>query len=254
MSTGAATASFAAYGCDPVTVSGESALLAELSRLWAPFLSPGAGAEPPVPVPDLATAAAEVNRALVARTPYPAVHAGVVATGSGAVVVPAVSGAGKSTMTAALCLAGALYLSDEALVLDDADPRAPVALAYPKPVALSPWSAAALGLGSTAAPTGDLLADGSRELLFAPAVLGEVSGPVPVAHLLLPERVTGAPSLQPLRRMEGLAALVRLSFNHYVDPRRFLLVAAAAVTGAQVWRVQVGDPAATARVVLDTLG
>lgn len=251
---GSASASFAAYGGSPVTVTGTADVVDELVRLWAPFATDAPGPGAPVPVPDLATAAAEVNRTLVARTPYPAVHAGVVATGSGALAFPAVSGAGKSTLTAALCLQGARYLSDEALVLDDAGTGAPLALPYPKPVALSPWSAAALGLPTGGAAVGDRLEDGGRELLFGPERLGGVSPAVAVAHVLLPDRTGGAPSLEPVRRMEGLAALVRLSFNHYVDPRRFLLAAAGTVTGAQVWRLRVGDPVATAALVLDALG
>ena len=249
-----ASASFAAYGGRPVAVTGDAGMVADLTRLWASFVSPAPGSDDPLPVPDLATGSAEVNRTLVARAPYPAVHAGVVAVDAGAIALPAVSGAGKSTMTAALCLAGARYLSDEALVLDDSGDGPPQALPYPKPVALSPWSASALGLAPGPAHAGDLLEDGTRELMYGPEHFGQVSPAVPVAHVLLPERVDGPPSLEPLRRMEGLAGLLRLSFNHYVDPRRFLLAAGADVTDAQVWRLQVGEPTSTARLVLDTLG
>lgn len=248
------TASFSAFGAAPVSVSGDPDLLSDLVRLWAPFVSDPVGADPSVPVADLAQASAEVNRTLVARAPCPAVHAGVVAVDAGAIAFPAVSGAGKSTLTAALCLEGARYLSDEALVLDDSDAGPPKALPYPKPVALSPWSAAAVGLGSGASWAGDLLEDGSRELLFGPDRFGQVAPAAAVAHLMLPGPARGTPSLEPVHRMQGLAALVRLSFNHYVDPRRFLLAAAGVVTGAQVWRLQVGEPRETARLVLDTLG
>ncbi len=248
------TASFSAYGTLPVSVAGDPDLLSDLVRLWAPFVSDPVGTEPPVPVADLAQASAEVNRTLVARAPFPAVHAGVVAVDAGAIALPAVSGAGKSTLTSALCLQGARYLSDEALVLDDSDDGPPQALPYPKPVALSPWSAAAVGLGSSPSLAGDLIEDGSRELLFGPERFGEVAPAVAVAHLLLPGPVRGTPRLEPVHRIQGLAALVRLSFNHYVDPRRFLLAAAGVVTGAEVWRLQVGEPQETARLVLDTLG
>jgi hypothetical protein len=61
------------------------------------------------------------------------VHAGSVAWGAAAVVFPGASGLGKSTLTAALCLSGFEYLSDELSVID-ADRRR--ALPFPKALRL----------------------------------------------------------------------------------------------------------------------
>src|SRR3954452_6291040 len=47
------------------------------------------------------------------------IHAGVVRHGGHAIVIPGHSGAGKTTLTAALVRAGASYYSDEYAVLDD---------------------------------------------------------------------------------------------------------------------------------------
>lgn len=242
-------------------VEAEPDLGTRLARLWAPFLDRAGDATSTVRVeaPDAAAASAALNRAFVHACPYPAVHAGVVAATGGVLAVPAVSGAGKSTLTAALVRAGAGYLSDESLVLrggTEAGPGgpAPVVLPYPKPVALSPWSAAAVGLPSDGAVTGELMPDGARELLFAAEDLGAVGTAAPLRHLLLPVRDPAGPSLVALPRRDGLAALLALSFNHYRDPRRFLVVAAAAVQGAQVHRLHVGDPRATAELVLERLG
>jgi len=236
-------------------VHGPTTLVAELAALWSRFEAgpPAAPAAVRVRAADRATAAAEINRTLVDHLPHPAVHAGVVALSSGAVAFPVVSGAGKSTLTAALCLAGAAYLSDEALVLDDTG-GSPLVVPYPKPLALSPWSAAAVGLEPADALSGDLTPEGDRELLYAPSALGTTGEAVPLAHLLLLERTDGPPRLEDVHRREGLAALLRLSFNHYRDPRRFLVVAAAAVQGAQVHRLLVGDPRDAAALVLDRLG
>lgn len=48
------------------------------------------------------------------------IHAGAVAVGTGAVLLPATSNAGKTTLTAALLRRGAAYLSDEYALIDDA--------------------------------------------------------------------------------------------------------------------------------------
>jgi hypothetical protein len=249
----------AADGAD-LALTGPPDLLDTLRVLWQPFLATETTTPHEVVdlvATDLATTCAEVNRALVARLPWPAVHSGVVALGDGAVAFPAVSGAGKSTLTTALCLAGAGYLSDEALVLEQAgEPDATVqVLPYPKPVALSPWSAGALGLVGAETAHGDLVTGSQdRELLFTPDALGGTATAAPLAHVLLPVRDGSAPALEPLPRREALAMLLKMSFNHYQDPRRFLVVAAAAVQGAQVHRLHVGEPTATARLVVDRLG
>jgi hypothetical protein len=60
------------------------------------------------------------------------VHAGVVAHGGGALILPGRSLAGKSTLVAALVAHGATYLSDEYAVLDDDGAVHP----YPKPLSL----------------------------------------------------------------------------------------------------------------------
>lgn len=77
-------------------------------------------------------------------------HAGAVRSPAGSsVVLPAVSGGGKSTLTAALVLHGWDYITDEAVgVL--ASPLA--VIGYPKPLALDPTSRAALGLAPEARP------------------------------------------------------------------------------------------------------
>lgn len=55
---------------------------------------------------------------LLTRTPYIPIHAGAVALGDRALLVPGMSRAGKSTLVAALIANGATYLSDEYALLD----------------------------------------------------------------------------------------------------------------------------------------
>jgi hypothetical protein len=240
------------FGSLTIALTGDPATVRTVAELWAPFAVAGStgqagpGDVPRVRADEVAVASAELNRAVVAGCPLPAVHSGVVALGTGAVALPATSGAGKSTLVTALCRAGAGYLSDEALVLTPDGAAQP----YPKPVALSPESLAAVGLE---VPAG-IAAEGEH-LLPAAALGRAAAGPVPVRHLVLAQRDPGTHevALDPLPRREGLAALLTLGFNHHRDPSRFLESAAAAVTGAAVWRLRYGDVRRAATIMTDVL-
>lgn len=61
----------------------------------------------------------EAERAVAERSPFTFVHAGVVAIGDRALVLPGASGSGKTTLVHALLSAGATYYSDEYAVVDD---------------------------------------------------------------------------------------------------------------------------------------
>src|SRR4051794_25117219 len=61
---------------------------------------------------------------------YVAIHAGVVQTDHGAILLPGRSHAGKTTLTASLVDAGAVYFSDEYALLD----RKGMVYAYPRPL------------------------------------------------------------------------------------------------------------------------
>jgi hypothetical protein len=62
------------------------------------------------------------------------IHAGVVAVGDRAIVIPGASFSGKTTLVTALVRAGAVYYSDEFAVLDEAGRVHP----YPKPLSYRP--------------------------------------------------------------------------------------------------------------------
>ena len=85
---------------------------------------PGADARDVVAALELDVAEHAVGRVFV--------HAGVVAQGERALLLPGASFAGKSTLTAALLDAGLTYLSDEYAVLDAAGRVHP----YPRPLTL----------------------------------------------------------------------------------------------------------------------
>ena len=183
----------------------------------------------------VANVIAGLNRAVIDSLDRFAVHSGVVATGDRIIALPAESGNGKTTLTAALLQRGLSYLSDEALIFEDAATVVP----YPKPLALSPWSRETLGLGAA-----------SVETLFTPDDLGsEVGSSGTLTDLVLPEFGSTDSELTPLARSEAVAALIRLSFNHYKNPANAFATATEVASHVNVWRLTYSTPQAGAELV-----
>jgi hypothetical protein len=187
-----------------------------------------------------------INLLALREGPHLALHAAVVARDGAALVLPGPSGLGKSTLTGALLARGWTYVSDEALVLpwEGGD-----AVAYPRTLALSRWSADRLGVQGTA------LAD---EVLVTPQDLGGgAAAPddrFPVAGIALMER-SGPSAERPV--VAGVAAdvvlreLLARCFNHYRDPARALSRLADLVATARTGRFVAGSPERTAHAVDD---
>ena len=242
----------------------EPALAAELRRLLAPFVlnrpprgelrvgrAPAGTAVPAGPIPvqvALQTVLTEVNTAALAAAGYLAVHAGVVARGQAAVAFPAPSGTGKSSLTAACLRAGLDYVSDEALCLEWAGGGV---VGYPRPLALSPWSAREVGIAVPAD-----IADGTGEVLLTAADLGAAvaTGPLALAHIVLPRREPGAAAtLTPLPRGEAVGELLTRSFTSWHRPERAFALVHEVVAAAQTWRLTLGRPADAAALIADLL-
>jgi PqqD family protein of HPr-rel-A system len=95
----------------------------------------------------LAQLPTDLNRVAATQTSALALHAGVVASPSGRIVVlPASSGSGKSTLTAALVRAGWRYVTDEAAGIR---PGGLEVVAYPKPLVLEGAARELLGVASS---------------------------------------------------------------------------------------------------------
>lgn len=188
-----------------------------------------------------------VNGAVLARTSYLAVHAGVVAVEGRNVAFPGRSGVGKSTLTAACLRRGCDYLSDEALCLD---PETALVHPFPRPLALDArsWS---------------LLADAPEEAhqrvqaerIIAAEEFGarSVSEPSPLHEIVLPVRGSDRLELGAVPRGDAIAALLRHAFNHYRMPVPALDVVHRVVAGARVWRLSYSDPLAAAALLRTTL-
>lgn len=180
--------------------------------------------------------AVHLNRLALDRFSGFAVHSGVVALNGRVVALPASSGSGKTTMTAAACATGWAYVSDEALCVDY---ETEDVVGYPRPLAMSRWSASALGLQERGLDTGD-------ELLVAPDdVAGQVtSSPGRLTDVVILDRGNHPEParLSAMPRSEIVPLLLRRSFNHYRNPERALRLAATLAAESRCWRLQYGDP------------
>lgn len=229
------------------TCSGPAGLLDELQGLF-----PAAPASPVVehvldvrgdaavlddePVPGLGperlleAVLTAVNAAVIADVRTFSVHAGVVARDGAWIAWPGVSGAGKSTLTAACLQAGFAYVSDEALALVDGRARV-----YPKPVSLSAWSLAALGLPG--------VQEGALERPVPVPELGDLAPSTSEpGHLVLLDRRPGPASLAPASSGQLARLLLEHSFNHYKDPALAFREATAVAAAASCWTLSYDRP------------
>jgi hypothetical protein len=224
----------------------------DVRRLWRSFLQPHAetsadivsavGATPGERLLHVATA---MNAAALLAAPELTIHAGVVAHDGVAVAMPADSGVGKSTLTAACLRVGFRYVSDEALCLRYPDGAV---VPYPRPIALSAWSAAAIAAVGHGTPAGD-------ELLYTAADLGAANQqePARLGHIVVIERGAAGSSLTPARRPDAVALLLGLSFNHFRRPADAVRLIADVVSATSVWTLRYTDPLAAAGLLRSTL-
>lgn len=187
----------------------------------------------------LSAALAAVNLTAVANTPALALHAGVVARAGRALVLPGPSGHGKSTLVAALLRAGWDYVSDESLCLrwDDG-----AVVAYPRPLGLSAWAVAHLGVTGTCG-------EGERFVTAGDLGARTERARLEVTDVVLSQRGDGTPHLEPTDRSAALEALLRRGFTHHVDAGRALQVLSTLLQGARVHRLRVGAPDETAAML-----
>jgi hypothetical protein len=161
------------------------------------------------------------------------VHAGAVACGEGAVLLPGASHAGKTTLVGALLRAGATYYSDEFAVLDGHGRVHP----YPKPLSVR-------------------LADTSPPRATAASDLGGPTGDraIPVSLIAITRYRPGA-TWKPERRSAAVGALALLSNTApaRARPRQALHAARQAAAPAIILEGDRGEAAPTARALLAAL-
>lgn len=151
-----------------------------------------------------------LNRMAVLSCPGDTVfHAAAAAGPSGAVLLPGVSNAGKSTLVTGLVESGLDYLSDEAVLLDAHGVLWP----YPKAIDLDPGSWPVL---SHLAPDADRAELHQKRWHLPPDRIraSPTSGPAPVAVIVAPRYEEGAtPHLEPLPPEEAVALVLEQAFH-----------------------------------------
>ena len=207
-----ATGSYRALGTDLAIVCADTEIAAVLDRVLAPLHvsacadtsirideEPGGtftvatGDRPPVRAASrlsvVHTVLAEVNGAAVRSVPDHLVfHAGAVTGDPGAVLLPAGSNHGKSTLTTALVRAGFGYLTDEAAAVSSGTVVRPFA----KSIVLDPGSFPLFPQLEPAEPHGLGRALAAREWHLDASRLGSVAGPTPVRVVVCPHWRAGA--------------------------------------------------------------
>ena len=156
---------------------------------------------------------ATVNRA----DPFVVLHAGGVTMGGAGAIISGPSGAGKTTLTAALVRAGFRYLTDEALAID---PVTGLLHPYPKALAIKrgSWEL----LADLRPPPSDL---SPRVWHVAPTDIRSdaVAGPTPPSLVLLltpigTNETGGMNGIQEVSRSAALVELFRQSFGSADSP------------------------------------
>ena len=192
----------------------------------------------------LRAAMTDIDRATVAASEdlLLVFHASAAASPAGSVLLLGPSGAGKTTLAAALTARGWQYIGDEALGLDEA---ATHLVANPKPFKFDAGSCSALGLSPPVGTT--------DEVIVAPGRLGNAVTPGPIElpiAVIEVEYCEGAPiSIVRCTRPETAEILAGQCFNFARWGGRALDCVAQAARVVTGYRLRFGDLAdATAAI------
>jgi hypothetical protein len=136
------------------------------------------------------------------------VHAGVVGTAQGCVILPAAAGSGKSSVTAALVHRGFRYYSDEVALIDPNTFHVP-----PVPLAIcvksTGWDIMARYFPDLLSSPPHRRGDGKLVRYVAPPAGAAQWPPVPVSHIVFPRYEAGVRTeLKPVARSEALRRLM----------------------------------------------
>jgi hypothetical protein len=184
-----------------------------------------------------------INGAIVDRAdPFVVLHAGGVALEGVGAIISGPSGAGKTTLTAALVRAGFRYLTDEALAIDPA-----THLLHPYPKALNIRSGSWELLPDLRPPPSDLA---QRAWRVAPTDIrpDAIAGPTPPSVVLFPrlggsQEPDGLGGLQEVPRSEAAVELFQQRFRPSEAPTSALAlrVLAGVLEGCACFRVSTAD-------------
>jgi hypothetical protein len=193
----------------------------------------------------------ELNqRAVEATTDHLLLHAGAVAAGNRAILLPAPMESGKTTLTVGLIQRGLDYVTDEAVAIDADSLRL---LPYPKPLSIDQGSWEVLAHLEPQLPE-HLKQLHAFQWQVAPEDIrpGCIAGPCSPALIVAPKYDPDHPTrLEPIGRAEAVVLLAENSFNFRDDGRRWLPVIGAVVERCESYRLSIHDLDSACEAVLD---
>jgi hypothetical protein len=198
----------------------------------------------------LQTLFSQVNRGVVsaAADRYALLHASAVTTSSGALVLPGVSDAGKSTLAASLVSAGLDYVTDEIVAID---PSSGLVEPYPRPISIDPPSQVALA-SSAPRVASDLEPYYEVQWQVVPPTVAQASLPRWIVFPRYEVRV--ATDFVPITRGAAVLEMAENSFNFVDDGRRWLPVLSAVVSECDAYRLSFSDLDEAVHVLMSTVG
>lgn len=194
-----------------------------------------------------------LNAATVDRAdPYVVLHAGGVALGNAGVIISGPSGAGKTTLTAALVCAGFSYLTDEALAIDPV-----TGLLQPYPKALTIQRGSWELLADLRPPPSDL---SPRVWHVAPADIrpNAIAAPTPPTLVLLPTREgsdvgRAGTGMEEVSRSEAAVQLAQQCFGFPTGATPTLAALAELLVRCACFRISTVDLAGAVRSVRELM-
>jgi hypothetical protein len=191
-----------------------------------------------------------LNQRAVASLPdHLLLHAGAVAAGSMAILLPAPMESGKTTLTAGLVQRGLDYVTDEAVAID---PATLGIVPYPKPLSIDQGSWEVLP-ELRPKVSKRLQALHAFQWQVAPDAIrpGCLAGPCWPGLIVSPLYDPSSPTqLTPISRSQAVVLLAENSFNFRDRGRHLLPVIAAVVRRCECYRLTVNDlPTACAEIL-----
>lgn len=196
----------------------------------------------------------DVNRRAVAASSsrYLLVHASAAEHSGSALLFPASTESGKTTLVAALVEAGLGYLTDEVVAIE---PETLTVIPYPKALSLDPGSWVVLQNLDPHLNALEATYAGNQWQVDPHAIrMGSVAGPCPPRFVVLPSYQVGSTtSLTSLETPEAVVALAQNSFNLPEHGQVALESYAAIAQQSRCFRLTVGDLGEACRLVLALL-
>ena len=179
-------------------------------------------------------------------------HAGVVSRAGGAVLIPASTGRGKSTLVLALLQRGFSYLSDE---LGAIDPVTGLVYPYEKRIGVNEETLALFeDLGDRLQDRSELTVTMPKRYVRPEDVGATTAGPSrPSGLVFLGEDRSGAPRLAPISRAEAVERMARHSTNLFRYGERGVIVLSRVAEGAPAYLLEGGTPAERAALLDDRM-